>query len=747
MAEGIRNSQACRALFVVLAMAGLADAYASDAGARPPSATATMSDALVDELCAHLARSSAEGKRRLGGRTLESLSDAELYTWYRGLAQAFPLPRHLEEARSAAQSYYNLRDNAQLQAKQRSLRSELFPHDPDDDAWGYLFEDELLDAQQRLGPQAIGVLERREAALRQGDCSGAPPRTAASWLEFASSASYRLLLVAERYEAEQRKLHAPPSGGPPGPATPPPPVPPAAGSARIGPLCTVDRWCWEEPRPQGNSLHGLGGTGPGDVWAVGEHGTVLHFDGAAWTRHPADTGASLHAVWARAADDVWFVGAAGTVRRWNGTRIESVAIDTTAKLLAVWGTEGGKVWVVGARGTILHFDGRGWTRQDHPRWGRLRGVRGFSDQDVWAVGEAGHVLHFDGSAWSRVSSSSPAERARLASLGLGSNGQQGGGVEPISPVAGEARWSSGPRDVWVAGERGLLLHFDGSGWSAASTTAELFPFGALWAKGRERWVFTDFGDGGPPRSWRWSGADKRPVSGTPHLRVVFGPSADNLWGVDGGGTAHRWDGETWSTAKTGLYQDVHGLWAAGPDDVWVCGGWAGLAHFDGQRWSKVALDAFQRPDLFALWGSSRRNIWAVGKEGDGQGVVLHFDGRAWRKEKTPPLPNVTLRAVAGRGPGSPWAVGTMFEQGAVVLRRERGRWGLTRLPQIKELRAVWVGGPADVWAVGDGGSIVHWNGRRWLTQDSGTDAPLTAVWGEAGHVWVAGPTAVLHRAP
>lgn len=40
-------------------------------------------------------------------------------------------------------------------------------------------------------------------------------------------------------------------------------------------LCSPDKWCWENPRPQGNTLNGLWGTDPNNVWAVGDSGTIL----------------------------------------------------------------------------------------------------------------------------------------------------------------------------------------------------------------------------------------------------------------------------------------------------------------------------------------------------------------------------------------------------------------------------------------------------------------------------------------
>ncbi|MEU4218042.1 hypothetical protein [Actinoplanes sp. NPDC026623] len=109
------------------------------------------------------------------------------------------------------------------------------------------------------------------------------------------------------------------------------------------------------PGTSGNSLEGIAGSAPNDVWAVGyytdsgENGVLghpfaLHYNGTSWT--PAEmpesgTGTFLHSVAALSANDVWAVGSkngyhepvasAGgqiqpLVQRWNGTAfaIESV---------------------------------------------------------------------------------------------------------------------------------------------------------------------------------------------------------------------------------------------------------------------------------------------------------------------------------------------------------------------------------------------------------------------------------------
>ena len=104
------------------------------------------------------------------------------------------------------------------------------------------------------------------------------------------------------------------------------------------------------------------GSGPSDVWAVGYYGgdsastgafgTVAHFDGTTWSPStlPADagpipTGANtygLHGVWGSGPNDVWIVGDSGTLRHYDGSGWtdfgESPDGNTAAPLVAVWGS-------------------------------------------------------------------------------------------------------------------------------------------------------------------------------------------------------------------------------------------------------------------------------------------------------------------------------------------------------------------------------------------------------------------------
>ena len=82
----------------------------------------------------------------------------------------------------------------------------------------------------------------------------------------------------------------------------------AASVVHAQSVCSSDGWCWSNPLPQGNPLWSVWGSASTDVWAVGLGGTILHWDGSAWSPVASGTVNSLTSVRGSASNDVWAVG-------------------------------------------------------------------------------------------------------------------------------------------------------------------------------------------------------------------------------------------------------------------------------------------------------------------------------------------------------------------------------------------------------------------------------------------------------
>ena len=119
---------------------------------------------------------------------------------------------------------------------------------------------------------------------------------------------------------------------------------------------------WERAPTSGTvsqSLNGIWGSSPTDVWAVGSYGAVAHFDGQTWS-----------------------------------TVTTSLPSMETSTLYAISGTGPADVWAVGRNGMVGHYDGNSWTFAPRASLSDLYAVHAASPDDVWAVGKSGARQHY-----------------------------------------------------------------------------------------------------------------------------------------------------------------------------------------------------------------------------------------------------------------------------------------------------------------------------------------------------------------
>ena len=115
----------------------------------------------------------------------------------------------------------------------------------------------------------------------------------------------------------------------------------------------------------------------------------------------------LFAVWGSSAGDVWVVGNAGTILRWNGSAWASVSGGGTRVLRGVFAASPTAAWAVGDAAAILAWDGSAWSPESAGVTGVLRDVWGVSAGEVWAVGDGGRILRRTSGAVHRVERHDP----------------------------------------------------------------------------------------------------------------------------------------------------------------------------------------------------------------------------------------------------------------------------------------------------------------------------------------------------
>jgi hypothetical protein len=277
-----------------------------------------------------------------------------------------------------------------------------------------------------------------------------------------------------------------------------------------------------------------------------------------WSTTPMDT---LRGIWGTSASDVWAVGYHGKVVHYNGTIWSSVSSATTEPLVGVWGTSPSNVWAVGGyNGTILHYDGTSWSSfLERGRPGIFFGVWGGSSSDVWAVGGIDSVLHYSGTAWSNSARVTP------TIYGI---------------------WGSSASDVWAVGYAGnvggTIIHYNGTTWSSvpSGTTSGLSGLSGIWgSSASDVWATGDVGTILHYNGATWSSVAS-PTSQA--LPSVWGSSASDVWAVGYGGSIVHYDGTGWSNVPSGTTQTLFAVWGSSASDIWAVGT-GGLVHGSAAR--------------------------------------------------------------------------------------------------------------------------------------------------------------------
>ena len=232
------------------------------------------------------------------------------------------------------------------------------------------------------------------------------------------------------------------------------------------------------------TLYGVWGTSSTDVFAVGENGTILHYDGVVWGPMNSGVLVTLFGVWGSSSMDVFAVGQNGVICHYDGTGWSGMSSGTSKHLRGVWGTSSDNVYAIGNNGTILNYNGTSWDNVTSNTSTHLNGIWGSCSTDVFAVGATGInglIMHYDGATWSPSSATGHPDFLGIWGAAsdnvfvVGGEGTilryDGASWNPMTtPVASplNAVWGVSPTDIFAVGAEGRVLHYDGNGgnvWS------------------------------------------------------------------------------------------------------------------------------------------------------------------------------------------------------------------------------------------------------------------------------------------
>lgn len=352
---------------------------------------------------------------------------------------------------------------------------------------------------------------------------------------------------------------------------------------------------------QGEAAAPDGGCDASDPDCVAE---VIPCDRVQWCSVPTNIGVltELAAVWGSGTSDVWAAGSAGTILHYDGAAWTATATGVQNTFYGLWGSGPDDIWAVSSTDVVLH--GRGM-------------VNGAANWEVVSLRQPFAGPTILGAVWG-----SSASDVRIGgrdyqlivpeSQFFGSGNQfvkdgvvDGGGWRPIvgSPTI-KSIWGSSADDVWmtadnslhVSYERGLILH-----GTRADAGSEI----------------EDLGD-----DLVWTSVDSR---STLALESIWGSSAADVWAVGGLGTIRHFapGDERWQEVESPTKETLHAVWGSGPKDVWAVGEAGTILHYDGTSFNRSTAQFAigRKPRLNGVWGSGPNDVWIVG-----DGIVLHYTG-------------------------------------------------------------------------------------------------------------------------
>jgi hypothetical protein len=244
-------------------------------------------------------------------------------------------------------------------------------------------------------------------------------------------------------------------------------------------------------------------------------------------------------------------------------------------------------------------------------------------------------------------------------------------------------WGSSASDVFVAGQGGSILHYDGTG-----TTWELMNSGTAR-----------------------------------NLYGVWGRSATDVFAVGANGTILHYDGSAWTSMTSGTTNELRGVWG----DVsytYVVGASGTIRRCAVGSTSWSAMTSGTSNTLYGVWGDSSY-VYVVGQSGTIRRCAV---GSTTWSAMTSGTSN-TLYGVWGNS-SYIYVVG----QSGTVRRCAVGSttWSAMTSGTSNTLYGVW-GDSSYVYVVGQSGTVRRCavGSTTWSAMTSGTTSQLNGIWGSA----------------
>ena len=192
-----------------------------------------------------------------------------------------------------------------------------------------------------------------------------------------------------------------------------------------------------------------------DIWFVGS--LPIHGDGQNWVmydlRTTVDPNLSLSKTWGASTNDMYFVGRVGSIAHYKNGQWQKIESGTNADIQDIWGIEeGGKQTILCAVSNVL-------TSGENKI---LRINEGKIDQINWVSGRRAHSIWFNDQ-----------NNIFVSGGGVFIRKQQKWEEQTSLPLTYTRRIrGNGKNDVFVAGDFGMVGHYNGKNWKIYPEVAQ-----------------------------------------------------------------------------------------------------------------------------------------------------------------------------------------------------------------------------------------------------------------------------------
>jgi hypothetical protein len=167
------------------------------------------------------------------------------------------------------------------------------------------------------------------------------------------------------------------------------------------------------PSTVNGPLHTCWGTNSNDMYAVGDGGTILHFDGGSWTKMPSGTTKDIGNIWGTSDQNIWAAGwnvhtNVAVLLHYDGTSWQEVTQPNSAdETIAVWTCDTSQAHNAYCSGSYFYHESGGnpWSVDTlgnslgSGSYAGLNVIRGNRANDIFVEGAGGYLAHWSGKSW------------------------------------------------------------------------------------------------------------------------------------------------------------------------------------------------------------------------------------------------------------------------------------------------------------------------------------------------------------